>query len=400
MSRVALSIAKLSSFMTKQSYTLVSTYCVGSDVRFIEARTPKFQKTFIIHIPAKYQMQNDDAYRQSQITPDTSSTEIRIRQKEYLLEIKGPIIDSDLLTVSSSLVCLHKNNGTVDQYKVGEFYSEDEPREDEEIGGVEQIIKDADHMMRKLEPEPDLSEPEGEEDDGDEDGEEEQGHESGEGDEESEPRIEEGVNNPQREVADGGDKTKEEEIHIELEFDPTPVEEAKPEPIRIPRRRDNPLPPSLEDSDISLGIIFYSIDVNLFYKFKADELEEKILGVYNILDDNESELRESKIAEIALLAEKIVEKVKTSIEANKKKEKELKTQLVSLSAILDKTDSLQSRTTKDKKKFSDIKSEFDRIQAQTKATIYDINVELLRLRDASDDLLDSVQSSFEEIANV
>lgn len=398
--RIVLSLGKLTSLLSKYLYTLVSTYCVGSDVQFIEARTPRLQKTFVIYVPSKYKMRCDDEnYKRFQITPVSFSS--MSRQLDYLMEIKGPLIDCDLLSISSSMLCLHKNSGDTLYYKIGDYTktNNDGSNEEQELNSVEQIQKDVEDMMKKVEPE---AAPPEEPDElflTPEDLKQMTLVES-----KDEPQVE-------LEFEDASGDPIDESLNLMADNTETPnlteedVDKVGTQTFPSDKntsgiqRKDNSLPPSLEDSDISLGIVYYSIDIAIFYK-RISTLEDDMISIYNTLDDNEDDLRETKITEIILLTEKIVQKAKTEMEKIKKREAETKSQLITLSAILDKTDTFQTRMEKDKKKFADIKQEIDRIQMQTKTTIYDINVELLRIRDTMDDLLDGIQTSLEEILSM
>jgi hypothetical protein len=370
--RTSLSLTKLSSLMNDHAYSMVSTYCVGNEVHFIEARTPKLQKTFIIRVPPKYRMESDEDYKRFQITPTSL---LSSRQLDYLMEIKGPFMECDVVSISSSMVCLYRNNGSIEYYKCGDYeVVDDELPLEPEIGGVEQVIRDANELMERLDPPLET--------------EEETGPKEEEWDEGAELSTEE----------------SDQQVAIELEFEETSQPEVKEaETPKLPpienKRRDNPLPPGMEDADISLGIVYYSIDVGTFYK-KAATLEDTILDIYNTLDDNEDELRGMKVTEITLLTEKIVQKAKDISQKIKKDESELKGQLITLSAILEKTEGFKAKIEKDRKKFSDVKPDIDRVYTQTRNTIYDINVELLRVRDSAEDLLSSIQTSLEEILNI
>ena len=105
---VTLSLNKLQKLLHENSYTLVSLYCEGDATRFLEVRTPKIQKTFIIALPRKYKLLcSESSYKRIEIYP---SDERDSRQIDYLTELKGPLIDCDLVSISSFMVCLYKNN--------------------------------------------------------------------------------------------------------------------------------------------------------------------------------------------------------------------------------------------------------------------------------------------------
>lgn len=435
--RVQLSLAKLKGLLAKYSYTLVATYCVGDDVYFIEARTPKFQKTFIISVPLKYKMVCDDTHRRLQISPLSDSL-VTSNQYMYISELKGPLIDCDLIAISSSTVCVYKNNGNAEYYKMGE--QEDEGEEDgecEDIGGVEQLIKNANEIMEKAND----ADEDFEIGDDDEDKKETDNREEKDTDEETEltpedleqmklvspknaidaieldfqddeggsvedsvPLMESIVNKnqdeeeepPKKVVKTKSDRKKskdKEKTSILEKLIPTDIIPLKK------TRKDNSLPPNLEDADIVLGIVYYCKEVGLFYK-KAETLEEEIVSAYNVLDDNESDMREGKISEIAELCTNVIQKVKDATSEVKKGEEDLKAQLLTLTTILDQTDALKMRMEKNPKKFIEVKPDIERINTQTKSTIYEINMDLLKSRDAMEDILNSVKTSLEEIINI
>ena len=56
MSKITLKLEKLTDLFYKHRYILVSVYCDTGDIRFVECRTPKYQKTFIIYVPPSYSM--------------------------------------------------------------------------------------------------------------------------------------------------------------------------------------------------------------------------------------------------------------------------------------------------------------------------------------------------------
>jgi len=395
--RVPLSLSKLSSLLSKHSYALISTYCVGDDVYFIEARTPKLQKTFVIHVPRKYKLGCDeDTHKRFQITPIPASL-ISSRQLDYLIDAKGPLIDCDLLSISSSVLCLYHNNGSVEYYKIGDDVHIDLEVEEREVGNVERIVRDASEIMKKIDPKLAFASPIPVE---------EQEKVLTAVDLEQmkmiTPKNTEGMIELEFEDEEGGsiDETIPLMDAVISEDFEEPLEEATPI-VSLPKiyRSDNSLPPNLEDSDITLGIIYYSIDVTLFYK-KVTALEDEVITIYNAIDDNQDDVRSTKLTEITLLTEKIIQLSKDAAEKIKKEETELKSQLITLSAVLDQTETLHKRMEKDSKKFVAIKPDIDRVHNQTRSTIYDINVELLRIRDTADDLLNSIQSSLEEILNV
>src|SRR5689334_21615250 len=66
---------------------------------------------------------NDDAERYknriiSEVSKDVYK-DVESRQVEYITEVKGPLLDCDLLSISSSMLCLCKNNGGIELFTFG-----------------------------------------------------------------------------------------------------------------------------------------------------------------------------------------------------------------------------------------------------------------------------------------
>jgi hypothetical protein len=385
-----------------------------------------------------------DTYRRLQISSTTTPPSSASRQLDYLMEVKGPLLECDLLAISSSALCLYRNNGSVEYYVIGdgEMSTEVDEVDDAEaipIDQVDQIVKDAKAIMKKVSPDEnfdmeddvpeaspsgreiakgdrlsvsssskrsrkpkkiielefedlegtpiDSSVPELMEDDvvidDDENVDEER---DGDGDEEDDGDVEEG---------DDIDEGDDEEVN---ENEPTTMTVKPPQPTKPKPRRDNPLPPKLEDADLNLGIIYNCIDLSVFYK-KAPSLEADIIAVYDALDDNEGDMREGKISKIVDLSEELIKRARSELERRKKEELGLKSQLIKLSAVLDRSNGLKSKVGAAPAKFANVKPEVDRVYNQTKLALHEINVELLRVRDAADEMLESYISSLEEMVS-
>ena len=399
--RIPISLSKFLSLLEKHNYTLVSTYCVGDDVYFIESRTPRLQKTFVISVPQKYKMTcNTETHKRFQINP---SREPSVRQIDYLTEIKGPLLECDLLAISSTDICIYRNNGTTGSYTIGDVIREEEA-EEEERDDIEEIERDVKKMTKLIEEEASDEEDELTSEDlktmkvvnSSKTGGVELEFEDSEGapiedavPDLMEKEFEEGI--------DEGDEDVEEEDVEEVEHQ-TPAEESIVAAAETPKKRsDNSLPPNIEDSGVTLGLIYYSIDLQIFYRKVAENLETAILACYDTLDDNENTMRENKAVEIVESALKLSEKVRLDMKGCREKEMELKAQILKLSAVLNNTDVLRAKVATDPAKFSDVKPDLDRIVSQTKTTIFEINVALLRMRDNADDMLSYYQTSLDDM---
>ena len=198
-----------------------------------------------------------------------------------------------------------------------------------------------------------------------------------------------------------------------MEGEPVVVPETALEPkkVKIPKRENSNkhtgsvasfVPENLETLDISLGLIYYSIDIDKFYK-KANrkiDIEEDIISTYDIIDENENDLRSEKADNITELCAKLTLKVKEEVEKYRKEENHLKTQILKLSLVLDNAEKLKGKIDSDgTNKFLDSKPEINKLYNQTKTTFHDINLEILRNKDRIDDFLVQYQSALEEMLN-
>lgn len=426
--RSILSFEKLAVLLKNKEYTLATVYCnVDGDIYFVEARTPKIQKTFVISIPSKYKMKtnsNTDHYKSVVVTKLPGSVENR--QLDYITEVKGPLLDCDLLSISSSAMCLCKNNGNTEVYKFGNVANLSDEEEDDienltERDPVEKIIHTAKKIDKKLAGDEKLVI------EGEESSKEDEEQQDGEY---QEAEIPEGEEHP--EVSPPGGETPAEE-EIELEFQDEngkPFEESQEkdvpgdtEPIlevavqnetlkkemeevaaqkpKDTRRRDNSVPESIEDADISLGIIYYVVEIGLFNKKvsakTANTLENEIINVYDTIDDNEGDIRNAKLDEVTEMAAKLACKAKEEVEKCKREELGLKTQILKLSSVLDHCEKLKAKMAVKPEKYTDVKPEVERLYKQTKSTLYEMNVEILRNKDRTDETLAKYQTSLEEL---
>jgi len=422
-----LSFSKFVDLLEKNSYSLISTYCTGDDVKFAEIRTPRVQKTFIVYIPDRYSMNVDDRHRRLQLS---SKQEPTGEQSTYMMNVKGPLLDCDLIAVSSWGVCMYRNNGVLEYYSIRDGSRPDssdsaEPPEDdeEEENYVDTIIKSTSEVIKKIDPTDTLHLPSQQDiedytkstktdDVNTEDAQTDATTEveTAEG-ENAEPEEEETVLEFQDEEGnviedaetsgepEGAEKTDDaEDVNPETEVKIKP----KAKPLTLAHPVDNSLPTTLEDGDVAVGIIYYLIEINQFFKkLKAEgttpeQFENDLLAVYDALDDNETEYRNDAIDKIAEICTKVHQNAKIKMDFIRSEEVKLRGELVKLSSVLSTAEQLKTKT-KDAKKFGELRSEVDRIHHQTRTTIHELNVELLRLRDEAQNFLNNCQSTLEEL---
>jgi len=311
------------------------------------------------------------------------------RQAEYMNDVKG-LLECDLLSISSSSVCMLRNNGTFECYVIREDeerdYEEFDDLDQEEADAIEEIEKAAEKVFKKVDPATvmtkiptDIV------------------YENEAGDEDEEVDIKELENADNIEKLENADTEEKEELIFD-EGETSSLFEQETEYIEHETTRDNSLPTNLEDDEVQLGLIYVLIDLSTFFK-KVSTLENDILDYYDQLEENEVEMRDTRMVTIKDLSNRL--EVTTSERLTKIKEEELalKSQLLRLTLVLSQTEKLKTRTN-DPKKFSEIIPEIDAIYHRTRKTIHDLNIQLLRLRDEADEMLTAYQSFLEELLGV
>ena len=413
--RVTLSINKVTSLLSNNGYVLAALYCVENEVVFLECRTPKLQRTFIIHVPEKYLLVKGEATHKvleiSRIPPTPS------RQLDYLMEIKGPLLECDLVAISSTRVCLYRNNGTSETFKFGgpdpNEDEDDAPSETGDPQNPDVLLKGVNAVLKKLKgeedqlvmPSEDIDNPHSKELKP-EDIEEMKVVNpalAADSDGPAEPMIELEFEEETRNEVPGlgeGDSQAGDGQETDIQDDEDDPEEqdyvSKTKLSSLSYRKDNSLPEDINEAELAIGIIYWCADLASFYK-KAAAMETEVLSAYDVLDSNEMEMRESKIQIIGDMCSKLTTKLGEILGMYKKKENELKAERLKLSAILDSAEGLRQKAAVDVKKFADVKPDIDRIYTQTKTTLYETNIGILRLRDEVDDALDGFQRVLEEM---
>ena len=442
-SKTRLSLSKLIDFLNKYDYILSSVYCVSSNnVVFVECRSPIQQKTFFIHIPSKYLMEVDESHSVKKIhlkeIENNSS-----RQFNYISDIRGPLLDCDLVSISSSNICAYKNSGKAFFYERidpndikidSEERNTDEP--EDEITGLE---RQTEKVLEKIRPGKRLPKPKRRKkkrrcEQPKESKEENISNE----DEEKEPEKNISTNEDEENTSEGEENVtteeeenteEEDEEGVEIVFQDAEGEsldnvkefisvdnpnekssqnlEDSLERMKIKLQtsskiqenyttHDNTIPPELEDSDIVLGIVYYLIDIGPFYG-KIQDFEKTIIKVYEQIDDNILDVRNSKFSNIKELTTKFLTRGEERLTKINEDEKNIKKSLIRLTIILSQTGELKTKIKDKPEKFKEEITNIDRIYNQTRKSIFELNMDLLRLQDDADELLSNYQDSLEEL---
>lgn len=387
MSEKTLSFKKFSALLTKHSYIITSVYTSSNRVHFIETRTPKLQRSFMIHVPLKYKMVYDaTTYKSLVLTPTNVSP--AQKQIDQLMDIKGNILSCDIVSITSKTVCVYLNNGKFVHYLMGNVATTGDDAGGGEFASAENdigaLIETATGLLEKEDPGfsiPKLAE-------------DQIGVDP--------PEDHEGIIHPTS-------PTSPIELEFEEDVAPAPVpapvveeapvvtmeEEAKPKPTSLNYRKDNAIPPFLEEAAVDAGLIYLCIDVPDFYKKSNPALfETEVVTIYDVLDDNENEARSGKLEYIIKAAEDLAAKTKKDLETFATKEAMLKESVLSLSAILERTEVVRAKRLA-AGPLGPGGSDLEKVYTQTRSAIYDVNIELLKLKDHTNELLETTQDCLE-----
>ena len=422
-SKVKLSLDKFNGLLEKHGYILSAVYCEKESVRFAECRTPRLQKTFIVYLPDKYTMTMTEGTEDLKRLDISSSVSLpSSRQIKFITDMKGHLLECDLVAVSSENVCVYRNSGKAlcfDMTEEGEKENVEEEELEEEDNDIKSIEKDTERVLKKVDgpdavlktakpktnPEKKVSKTP------------------------DEKIIEdEGIFEEEDFLEDDLDKeiTEKDEEKIELVFedeDGEPFDEVKAtinqfgaddaeESLKIIQEKfdedeeevdtyteDNALPPEIEDGEIVLGIVYVMIDIGSFFK-KISNYENEVVKFYEQLNENERDMRSRRLDSIKALVEKFLEHSQDRLKEISKEEDEHHGQLIRLTIVLAQASSLRKRVSENPSKYGEVVDETERIYQKTRKTIYDLNMELLKLRESADELLSNYHSSIKELIEI
>nr|QBK86583.1 MAG: uncharacterized protein LCMAC102_03780 [Marseillevirus LCMAC102] len=408
MSQIKLSLEKLSNLFKLHKYILVAAYCEETNIRFLECKTPKQQKTFLVYLPPKYTMCLNEKSLLNRFNITPTNLPPSPRQIQFMLDMKGPLLECDLLIISSQMVCMYRNSGDTECYLIGDENEDEKSKEPEdekskEIDEITQLEQKTIKVLQKVKPGAKLPQiplqdsTEGQSKDSTEEETEGQSKDTSEND-----NIDLVFEDDSGEVFDEVRhtlNTAESKLHVVQEKinkrDGETFGDSEDE-IEDLITRDNAFPPKMEDGDTILGIIYVMIDIGSFFK-KIASYEEEVISLNEHLDDNELDIRKEKLSKIRETAINFLSHAEERLKKVNDEEKELKLQLMRLTVVLAQAEILKTRVEKNPDKYGEIVNESETIYSQTRETTHDLNMELLKLRDTADELLNNYQSSITEL---
>jgi hypothetical protein len=152
--KINLSFKKLKELIEKYQYTLESIFCEDGLIKFLDCRSPLYQKSFLVFIPDRYSLKNTSVdIKKHDITLSQSTpSQIHI---EHMSNMKGPEIECDLVILTGNDLFLYFDNGDYKYYHVK--HPKKNPRQALGIHSLHQILKGSSLISSKEEEEIDSS---------------------------------------------------------------------------------------------------------------------------------------------------------------------------------------------------------------------------------------------------
>lgn len=360
-----LSIEKINDFFSRHNYEITSFYTIGDSCSFIECKTPKYSKPMVVRVPSKYTLTIEDGNEKKiPITPlDIGGS----KQSDYAYEIKRGVPCS-LLVIGSNNLALSSSSGDAICYYFGEHKEEEVVEEVEEEDDVSRLERQVDHIEKKTSLE---------------DTEEEVVEE--------EVDVEEIIADDSKEREEEGSVNEEEEELVFEVNDDKRVESDEEEVIEECLVDTNPS--DLTDNEISIGLIYVVIELGKFFS-KVDSVEESVYEIYNILEDNENDMRKERLESVKEDWARIIERSTERLEEIEDQLQKIKEKSLRLSIILLKTESMKSKIGENKK-FEELSPDVLEVYRKSKKTISELNIDKLKLRDEYQNTIQTLEDVIE-----
>jgi hypothetical protein len=382
---------KFISLAEKNNFVYIRSYVTDKLCRFIELKTPLTKKTFIVSITDRYKMTIDDHLHKEIVRVDNPSS----RQMLYLMDIRGGLTNAEIITVSSTSICTINTSGESERYECYVIkdmmdtninqYIKEEPKSkvDRLVTKSKNIIIDEDTL------------PVNQEDQGNS---ESQSNVTLGSESQSNTTLESEEIILEFQTADGNPIDSEnEDLESQNDFSSesqNDFENGKSAP-KYTDYKDNSLPANLADDNIIIGMAYISIDINYFFR-NVKTIETYILELYNQLYENEYERRMCKIDTINDLCKSLQKKFKETIDKANSEEQKLNSDIARLTNILISGDKVLNKPNQK----ADIKTNIEKLHSETHKTISDINIEILRLKDHTDEYILNCQVTLEDLVDL
>lgn len=366
--KVPLSFNKFKELTEKYNFKIIEIYVQESHVIFIQIESLYNNKIFFIHVPAKYKM----IYKAQNATHIKPSILENVHQKKFLESMNNG--DVQLLALTSSYMCF----GGKQFYEFGEIIKETKENDVHEFEkqlrkiknqlGVDEKVKFEKKNQTKKDLKIVFKDAEGDPIDGD----------------------------IKKMVIAASNKTKKVNLDSQntIEIVVSDDEDEK-EPdnaysiaynVGLENVETNYVPRLLERLKTNIGAIFVCEEINKFFK-NVSAFDDKLVELYNKLYEKESEMRRSKILEIEKNITEIKENLTKELEEIEKRETYVKEQIKKLSNVLISCEKMIKYKKNDEKLVA--------LRNKTSEALDNFNMEMISLRDRSNNLVEGVYAKME-----
>lgn len=451
MKKIILSFKKLKNLLEKNNYFLESVYCEKEFVRFLSCKSPKYQKPFFIYVSEKYSLKNaDDVEKHNiKISQDTPSQ----HHIEFISHMKGELLECDLVLMSCNDIFLYFDNGDFKYYLITDDSSSRKKKEKSK-STISSLIDKSNKILKKIESDEEPIEDEPSNSDSSDSKKEDSSLEEISGEESpEEEKSEDSKKSKEPSKEKNLEKKSEKESPVEKDLskkDPTksqklieepPIEDERseilskesPEEVELvfenekgevmddvkmfldegeedPSSKNSSKKKSskkssdndsknetvcIQEIEIDLGIILICVTISNFFK-KIQNYESELVEQYSQLDENEIENRNRKLKQINELCSKFLEVSKDRVAQKTKKEKKLKNELIIAISVMVKILELKKKVEENPSKYQQDIAKVNDIYEQTKNTIRDLNIEILKVKDDINELLSNYCITLQE----
>lgn len=457
--RIALSFPKLESVIVKAEYHIERLYVEEGAIVFMLCKSPKFQKSFVVHIPSKFnlpQPKKCDLECVEITTTPAAESILSKRQISYLEDITSEGVSSIICISNSSLTsCSAKG---LEHYVVPSEIDDEEDfsgdDESDEVDALEKNTKKLEKAINKLksggkiekkssskqkhsnETKSDGKKPSNEKKSDEKKPDEKKPdekkksdvsknvHNEEESEKETDEESEKVVEEETEEESEKEVETEEEEVEsekevegkVELIFDEDDDDDDEVDDDIVDEdiesendddssvestgeTGDNSFPQDMLERDIVIGVIYILIDVSPFLK-TISNFEEGLVSQYTQIDVNEFELRKARLSRIKNCFDSVYEKVGETIEKKREEEKKIKAKIVRSTILLLQIQALKDRIKDNPSKYSDISSEIQETYDQTTKTISNMNLDVMELRDEVDEMLTNFSAVIKDLDGI
>lgn len=412
----SLLLEKVKEYLAEQQIRVSRCFTEGKHVKFIECFSPKYQKPFIISIPCKYSV----SVKGNKSVHIGRLEDIDSEQIEYLRNLADLDIETDIISLSSSMLCLYERSEKITTFKLNpkvrrEDESDDESEEETDNSPFDYISKlenDISKLSRGLpKPKKEKKTKKSKGPKASEVGSGESPAEKEDSDDESESekpqtkepdfdyenlKEDESPDEDEIEQEEGYSSSEDEKIGLEFKEDSSesePESSSDEDELFNIKKRPNDSLVDLSKDDIIIGHVYVCISLSDFYKIEPSTFEGNLIEIYETLNKNEEKVQEQRGEKIVELLDKLKSKIIEDVVEMKVKRKNKSSQIYRLGLALSKIEKVKSKTPESSKR----RKEVDKIYAKTTNSIHDLNIEVLKIKDNINEMLINYEADLKEM---